>query len=244
MLHIEEKSVLIAIQARSTSTRFPGKIFELIGSKTVLQHVIDQAKSSQSYVSRPNRKIQIRCSVAVLYPENDSDIAKHCKQSGVYLIPGSEFNVLSRYIKAMEQIKPDYIVRLTADCPLLLDFVISKHINTATINELDYVSNVEEKCRNVADGFDCEVMSKKAIEWLKNNVKDEHDNEHVTTLLRRARPKELRFGFISSKLDTSNLKMSLDTPEDLERIRKYYHEREYKLTTANSIFGKEFVYEI
>ncbi len=243
MIPIEEKRVLIAIQARSTSSRFPGKIFELIGQKTVLQHVIDQAKSAKFHVERSSRQIYIKCEIAVLHPANDRTIINSYKQTGAHLISGDEENVLSRYIEAAKLIKPDFIVRLTSDCPLILDFVISKHINVAVLNELDYVSNVEEQCRTIADGFDCEIMSRKALEWLEENAQTPEYQEHVTLALRRERPKSLKFGFIPSKLDTSHLKISLDTAEDLERIRRYYHDREYKLSVAKKLFGKN-VYEI
>lgn len=243
MIPIEEKTVLIAIQARSTSSRFPGKIFELIGQKTVLQHVIDQAKSAKFHIERSSRQKLIKCEIAVLHPANDRSIINSYKQTGAHLVSGDEDNVLSRFIEATNLIKPDYVVRLTSDCPLVLDFVISKHINVAVLNDLDYVSNVEEQCRTIADGFDCEIMSRKAIDWLENNAITPEHQEHVTLALRQMRPQSLRFGFISSKLDTSHLKISLDTSEDLERIRKYYHDREYKLSVAKKLFGKN-VYEI
>jgi spore coat polysaccharide biosynthesis protein SpsF len=243
MLQIEEKSVLIAIQARSTSTRFPGKIFELIGSKTVLQHVIDQAKSAKFHVERSSRQKLIKCDVAVLHPFGDTNIINCFRQSGTHLVSGDEHDVLSRYIDAVKLIKPDFVVRLTSDCPLILDFVISKHINVAVMNDLDYVSNVDENCRTIADGFDCEVLSRKAMDWLETNAETKEDREHVTVALRKARPRELRMGFVASKLDTSHLKISLDTPEDLQKIREYYHNREFKLATAKRLFGKN-VFEI
>jgi hypothetical protein len=45
------------------------------------------------------------------------------------------------------------------------------------------------------------------------------------------------------KIDTADMKMSVDTPEDLERIRAYYHERQRKLDAARRLFG-ESVYEL
>jgi len=46
------KTVVIGIQARSTSTRLPGKIFEMVGNKKALEHVIDKAKSAKDYIQR------------------------------------------------------------------------------------------------------------------------------------------------------------------------------------------------
>lgn len=236
-------SVLIAIQARSNSTRFPQKIYQMIGKKMCLQHVIDQAKSSKLYVERSSHKKSIRCEVIVLHPENDTQLITSYK-TYCNLLGGDEHDVLSRFIKAYDLYEPDYVVRLTSDCPLILDFIISKHINTAIMNDLDYVSNVEESCRTSFDGTDCEIISSKAIEWLRKNAITKEDKEHVTLALRREKPNGISQGFISFKLDSSNLKLSLDTEEDLQRIREYYHRREEKLSNALRIFGKRAIFEL
>jgi spore coat polysaccharide biosynthesis protein SpsF (cytidylyltransferase family) len=119
----------------------------------------------------------------------------------------------------------------------MLDFMISKHINVCVLEDYDYVSNVHESCRTIADGFDCEVMTAKALAWLDQNAVSDSDREHVTTLLRTESPKELRQAVVMSKLDTSSLKMSVDTPEDIERIRVYFHTLEQKKEAAQREFG-------
>ena len=236
--------VLIAIQARSNSTRFPQKIYQTIGKKPVLQHVIDSSLSSKRYISMSTHKKKIDCDVAVLHPITDHQVINFCKGKGILLIGGDEENVLSRFLNAFDQCHPDFIVRLTSDCPLILDFVITKHINVAVLNDLDYVSNVEESCRLAFDGLDCEVLSRNAVEWLRENATSIFDKEHVTTAIRRERPRELSQGFVSFKLDNSSLKLSLDTPDDLDRIRDYFHKRETKMTAATKMFGKRFIYEL
>lgn len=235
--------VLIAIQARATSQRFPKKIYEMIGRNRMLDHVVNQARSVADHIMRHTTKLSIRCSVAILHPDNDAELSSAFKSGGVMMISGPEQDVLSRYVKAQKLTAADYVVRLTSDCPLILDFVVSKHIHIAAFNGHDYVSNVEPLCRSVADGFDCEVISKKALEWLDKNATTAEDREHVTTALRRVRPPEIQQAFISSKIDTSSMKMSVDTPEDLDRIRSYFHEREHKTEIARKLFGKH-VYEL
>lgn len=235
--------VLIAIQARSNSTRFPGKIYQKVGNRRVLDMVIDQATSAANHINRKPGKIDIRCQVAVLHPDGDTELVNAFNSSGCLMIPGPEQDVLTRYVNAMNRCGSDYIVRLTSDCPLMLDYVVVKHIYVAAFNCLDYVSNIEESCRFVADGFDCEIISKKAINWLNENAKSDFDREHVTTLIRKERPRSLTQGFVSLKIDSSDMKMSVDTPEDLERIREYYHRREGKMNTAKRLFGK-CIYEL
>ena len=238
-----EVKVLIAIQARSNSTRFPQKIYQTVGKKMVLQHVIDQAKSSKIYLERPSHKTSIKCDIAILHPENDNQLITSFKYSGATLISGDEQDVLSRYIKAHKVTKADYVVRLTSDCPLILDFIISKHINVAVLNDLDYVNNVHELCRQSADGHDVEVLSSRAIQWLADNAKTPEEKEHVTIAIRNKNPPELRQGFVSSKFNTANMKLSLDTEADLAVIRSYFHEREHRMNLALKTYGRKNVYE-
>lgn len=236
--------VLIAIQARSGSTRFPGKIFQIIGNKTCLDHVIFAANSAKTHLVK-NMNYKIECEVAVVYPEGDLEVSNFLLgRKDVVAIPGPELDVLSRYHKAMTVMNADLVVRLTSDCPLILDYMISKHVNTAIYQNHDYVNNVDEKCRMTADGYDCEVLSKKALNWLHKNAIDAGDREHVTTYLRAFWPSSLSFAFVPMKIDTSEIKMSLDTPDDLERIRKYYHNRQFKLENAIKKYGRRNLYDL
>ena len=241
--HQKPIEILIAIQARSNSSRFPKKIYEHIGDRRVLDHVISMSNSTAAHIHKYSRVVRMNCRVAVLHPETDNELVRSFRSSNAIFIAGSEEDVLSRYIAAQRMTDADYVVRLTSDCPLILDYVIAKHINVAVINQHDYVSNIEESCRFVADGFDCEVISRKALDWLSRNARDAEDREHVTTAIRRHRPPTLSQAFIASKLDTSRMKMSVDTKEDLDRMREYYHEREHKMTVARRLFGSA-VYEL
>ncbi len=240
-------NVLIAIQARSNSTRFPKKIYELIGNKRVLEHVIDRAKSTAAHIERYTTKIKIKCEVAVLHPAHDTELVRTFNGCGAIMIGGDEQDVLSRFVEAQKMTDADYVVRLTSDCPLIMDFVIAKHIHVAAFNhpskQYDYISNIEEECRFVADGFDCEVMSRKALDWLDANATDEFEREHVSLAIRKRRPRELKQAFVSFKLDTSHMKMSVDTPDDLMRMRRYHHDREHKMAVAKQLFGTD-VYEL
>jgi spore coat polysaccharide biosynthesis protein SpsF len=162
-------------------------------------------------------------------------------------ISGPEHNVLARYVEAQRITNADYIVRLTSDCPLMLDYVIGKAINMCIFKQRDYVSNVEEACRTFADGYDVECMSKAALDWLNVQAYSDIDREHVTSMIRRVRPRHLTQGVIMSKIDTSEthslgFKMSLDTPEDFHRIQNYYERAEFKMKEAIRIFGEKHVY--
>lgn len=129
--------VLIGIQARSTSTRLPGKIFLPIGDRPMLQHVIDAANNAKSHILKYSSKKKLEIEVAVLCPEHDVAV-KNAFKDKVIIFDGPEDDVLTRYSLAAIKTESDYIIRLTSDCPLIPPTIISKVINTVVLNSLDY----------------------------------------------------------------------------------------------------------
>lgn len=234
------QKILIAIQARSGSTRLPKKAFELIGGSRMLDHVIDNCKNSASYLSR-RRGLDVSVEVAVVTPVGDpivNEFSSRCR-----IIEGSELDVLSRYAGAVHVYDPDYVVRITGDCPLIPAFIISKMVQLAVHNRYDYVSNVDD-FRTSLDGSDCEVMSRKMFEYIHDVASMPHDREHVTTIIRRCPPDWARIGAVVGYFDLSDLKLSVDTPEDLERVRKAYDSVNKRVMEAERRYGRQAIHRL
>lgn len=232
-------NVLIGIQARSTSTRLPGKCFEMLGRKRVLDHVIESCTRSAAYLNKFAEKNKMITRVVLLIPEDDP-IKTHFKGK-VEIIEGSLLDVLSRYKKASDVFGVDYVVRITGDCPLIPPFVISKHITLALANKYDYISNCYES-RLALDGIDCEVMSKAMLHYLDDNAKEASEREHVTLHIKRQFPKWARLGVTLGYFDSSTLKLSVDTQDDLERVREEYAKVSGIVQDCESTFGKQHVH--
>lgn len=231
------KSVLIGIQARSTSERLPNKVFELIGNKPMLKHVVDSCCYSAAYLNKLSHKTMTSVGVALLIPENDP-IGEHHLFRNTQIVRGSESDVLSRYYLALTRLKPDYIVRVTGDCPLIPPYLISKMVKLTLLNKYDYLSNVEPEARTAIDGFDCEVISSKALEWLNETATEKYDREHVTPLIRTSPPSWASRAQVISNLNFSDVKLSVDTQEDLDRVRTQYEKVREKAANAEQIFGR------
>lgn len=211
-----------------------------MGRKTLLEHVIASSQNAAQYLNNWGTK-RATVDVAVLIPEGD-EIKAH-PFSGISIIEGPEFDVLSRYVLLADRLKPDFIVRLTADCPLIPSFIISKLITLAVMNNYDYVSNVDERVRTSPDGFDCEVISFRALQYSHLHSSG-IDREHVTTFLRRNPPDWIRWGTVINFLDLSDLMISVNTREDLERVRIQYEKVEMARIKASQIFGHKQVHKI
>lgn len=206
----------------------------MLGDKPILQHVIDACSKAAMYENKFSAKKNTLVQVAVLCPfEDEITHSFRCK-----VIEGPEDDVLSRYVQAAEKTNADYVVRITADCPLIPPYLISKHITAAVVNKHHYLSNVDERIRTSVDGVDCEVISKEALHWLNENAKDPVDREHVTTLIRRQPPGWANIGHVVSYLDLSGLKLSVDTPEDLDRVRQHYDKIQGAIESA-SLFANQ-----
>src|SRR5450756_411411 len=100
----------VVIQARTGSTRLPGKVLEDLGGHPVLEWVVRAAKAATQIDT---------VIVATSTLAGDDVVAELAESFGVPVVRGSEDDVLSRYVAALDAYPADAIVRLTADCPLL-----------------------------------------------------------------------------------------------------------------------------
>ena len=233
-----EFKVLIGIQARSDSSRLPGKVNLDIGGMSLVQRIIKSCRNSANFLHLSNRgkSTKIHTHVALLVPEGDGlfDTYKgQVKENDFVVIQGSKDDVLSRYVQAVKEREVDFICRITADCPVLSEMVISKHISAACAFKLDYISNVHEDFRTFADGSDCEVISRKLLEYADENAKEAYDREHVTTYIRKFMPIWARKGHITDKeFDKSDIKYSIDTMEEYDLVKKRREAKEKKDSLA------------
>jgi spore coat polysaccharide biosynthesis protein SpsF len=221
--------VAIGIQARSTSTRLPNKVAAVVGTKPIIHHVVDACVEISE---RLNNRPAIACKTFVLCPQGDP--VQKMVRPPAHVIEGPEHDVLTRYAILMDREVPDYLVRITADTPIIPPFVILSHINAAVRRETDYLSNTLEESRTAPDGWDCEVISLRLMQWLQTNAVEPQDREHVTFLVRRHRPEWARVAHVIGFMDQSHIKISVDTEEDLNAVRRQYAAIQAKIGAAEA----------
>ena len=229
--------IVIGIQARSTSTRLPGKSLKLLGGRPMISYSIDSAVRAAKFLNSGHH--DVRCHVGLLVPYDDP-IEKETWPCKVYT--GPEHDVLTRFLLAAAQNEADYVVRLTGDCVLMQSHTISKMVNIATKNKLDYVSNVDIDMRTSADGLDCEVISAKALTWLNMNSNTPLEREHVTIKLRDKPVDGLRYGHLFYPLDQSHIKFSVDTQEEFDVVENELKKVRSKMELCRDKYGPSSVY--
>src|SRR4030042_3062455 len=106
----KKKEIIAIVQARMGSTRLPGKVLMDIVGKPMLWHIVNRL----SYCNLINKII-----VATCVSQKDDAIEDFCKRNNIVCYRGSQDDVLDRYYQAAKTYKPDAVVRITADCPLI-----------------------------------------------------------------------------------------------------------------------------
>lgn len=174
----------------------------------MLYHVIDKAKKARTLDD-----------VVICAPHELDDIPDGTK---LFVWPDDEADVLSRYYRCWERHPADYVVRITSDCPFLDPHLIDFIVQTGIAEKADYCSNVLSN--TFPDGVDCEFVSKGLLAYLHATMNSEHQREHVTIGLRDSKKVRDLFKCVSveSLQNFSNIKWSVDTDEDLERVRRIY----------------------
>jgi len=204
------KTVLVT-QARLGSTRLPGKILKKIQGKSLLEIHLDRLKKCNNISE---------IIVATTTNIKDEIIYNKSIELGVNSSRGSESDVLDRFYKSVEYKNPDWIVRVTSDCPLIDPKLVDDVIAFTIKNNKDYVTNT--LIENFPDGQDIEVFKYTALKKAWKNAILNSEREHVTPYIRKN--SDFNGGNLFTSLnydcqsDFSKIRMTVDEIRDFELI--------------------------
>jgi spore coat polysaccharide biosynthesis protein SpsF (cytidylyltransferase family) len=208
---MEVKTVLIT-QARSGSTRLPGKVLKEIGGKSLLQIHLERLKKCKTISE---------IVIATTNKEEDQVIYNKAIEWGFSASRGSESNVLDRFYQSVKDKNPDWIVRVTSDCPLIDPILVDQVIVFVQENNCDYGSNA--LVENFPDGQDIEVFKFTALEQAWKNATLLSEREHVTPYIRNN--SDFNGGDLFTAInfpcewDFSRVRMTVDEIKDFELIK-------------------------
>lgn len=200
---------LAIIQARCGSSRLPSKVLKDLCGKTALERVIERVKRSR-YVDE--------VMVATTLNREDIPIVQLVSGMGVRVFAGSALDVLDRYYQAAKQVGPEYVVRITADCPVfdagILDDAIEK-LNPDT----DYMAAISE---TLADGLDLEIMRFEALKQAWEEAGLASEREHVTLYIKNHTERFRIQDYESTLGNLHEERWTIDEPEDYLFIKTIY----------------------
>ena len=196
----------IIIQARTGSSRLPGKVLLDLpynSGITVLSQVIRRSLKSQCK----------RVIVATTEKETDDVIVSIAEQEKVEYFRGPEDDVLARYYFAAQKFNLDIIVRVTSDCPCIDWQAIDKVLETIFANNCDYVRVVGNHPLGTEDveAFTFGALKKAFLESSKD-----FEREHVSPYFYYSAPEKFKSLFIESspEIQFPEARVVLDTIED------------------------------
>lgn len=195
---------LIVLQARMGSSRLPGKVLAKVGGASVLSHCIRRLLASgvgNVIVATTDR------------PE-DLGVVLEAERHGVRAVRGAVDDVLGRFVQATFDWRGEFVLRATADNPLV-DIGAPGRVLKVLESGADYC--VEE---GLPVGAAVEGMRTMALRACAALAETPYDREHVTPFLRR-HPRRFAVRPIAApaELCRPNLRLTVDTREDLAYVR-------------------------
>ena len=211
----------IIVQARTTSSRLPGKVFADLGGRAAVLRCLDRCARVPDAVV-----------VAAVADEPESDILDYMiTDAGYRCVRGDTQDVLSRTAKAARAVGADLVVRVTSDCPLIEPAVIAQVIALLYRHDADYACN--NMPASWPHGLDCEVMPAPLLYAADQWARTAEEREHVTPWIRRNLHLD-RVTLTGPGGVLARLRWTLDYPEDLTFFRALYTALGDKAATATA----------
>jgi len=203
--------VVAVIQARTSSSRFPGKMLAPVGEVTLLERMLAQVKGANTLDE---------IVVATSNDPTDDELAERISAGGTRVFRGDLDDVLARFKGASDTSDADVIVRLTGDCPLHTPDTIDEVVDAFLAADVDYASNREPYTR--PDGLDVEVFTKDALARAASEALPGPDREHVTPFLRRDAGVRRLHHIHSTGRAAPDARWTVDDTADLDFVREVW----------------------
>lgn len=200
---------LAMIQARCGSTRLPNKVLMDLCGKPALQRMIERVQQS-----RLVDEVVVITSIA----KENLPLVALCARLGVRVGVGSEEDVLDRYYQTAKLLRPEYVIRLTADCPCFDAGLLDEAI-TQMKPETDYCAMLSE---TFADGLDLEIMRFSALQKSWHEARHTYEREHVTQYIKHHPEMFVLQDFVSPIGYFGDHRWTVDEPEDFAVVEKIY----------------------
>ncbi len=204
-------TTIAILQARMTSTRMPGKVLAPLAGKPMILRQLERLARARTLDG---------IVVATSTDESDDELVAVLEAEGYRVVRGDLNDVLARFVAAMDATNPDVVVRLTADCPLASPAVVDKVVTAFHASGADYVSNTMQP--TYPDGLDVEVVKADVLRQVAVEATDPPEREHVTLGVYR-RHDRFRVENVANDVDLSDLRWTVDTPEDYSFVALVYH---------------------
>lgn len=205
------------IQARMGSTRLPNKVLlPFYQGKCMLQLLVEKLRQIED----------VSIIIATSEGKENDAIQDFCQSNGVICFRGDEKDLLKRFIGAAEANGIEGIVRICSDNPFLELDSIKALLSKASTSDAEYISfNISGTPSILTHyGFWTEYTTLTTLKKVQNITDESYYHEHVTVYIYK-HPSEFKIEWIEGPeciKDHDNIRLTIDTPEDLENAKKIY----------------------
>ncbi|HEU4732914.1 MAG TPA: glycosyltransferase family protein [Kofleriaceae bacterium] len=209
--------VVVVIQARTGSTRLPGKVLLPAAGAPLLARMVERVRAART----PSHIVVATTTLAA-----DDEVAALARAAGAMVVRGHPTDLLDRHVAAARATGAEAIAKIPSDCPLIdpavIDRVIEAFASLSALDGVDYVSNLHPV--TWPDGFDVEVMTRGALETAWREATRPLEREHTTPFLW---DNPDRFVCHNVRWEggadhAASCRLTLDYPEDYVVIRGIY----------------------
>lgn len=205
------------VQARTGSSRLPGKVLMDIRGRPVLARIIERLNRCETLDT---------IVVATTTGARDDAIVSLCDELGVPTYRGPEHDVLARYVGAAQEHPANAYVRITADCPLTDPGVVDRTVRALRTSRYDFASNAVRRTFPV--GLDVEAMWSDVLFRLDRMGTTPQEREHVCWGAYMVHSHLFLTRIVKDDVDNSDLRWTLDTQQDLIYLRSIYDDVDYR----------------
>jgi len=210
--------MLVVVQARSDSNRFPEKIFKKINNISIIELILKRLS-----ISKKIKKII----VATSNNSTDDKLTKYLLKKKINIFRGKLDDVVDRLYKASRGKK--YFIRINGDSPLIDPKLVDKMIDIFKKEKflVDILTNTNP--RTFPKGQSIEIVRRKI---LKDNhpFMSSFDKEHVTSFFYKNQ-KKFKIKNIKNKNKIYKIKFAVDTKQDLNKLIRFSKNRDLKKFT-------------
>jgi spore coat polysaccharide biosynthesis protein SpsF len=197
----------IVLQARMGSMRLPGKTLAPIEGRTILAHCVERLRHRSG----------LRVIVATTISADDDVLASEARRLDAPVVRGSVDDVLSRFVLAADTFNLTTMVRATADNP-----AVDMDAPRRTLDLLERTGAVHVVEHGLPYGTAVEAIDCASLREAEVDATDSYDREHVTPFLKRGRRFLALDALAPATVRCPALRLTVDTPEDLEFVRRVY----------------------
>lgn len=204
---ISAPEVRAFVQARMSSSRFPGKVLAPLAGRPVLARVltaVEQALPREAVV------------VATSAHPTDDPVAAYVERVGVACFRGPLDDVLERFRLCHASYPSEWVLRVNADSPLLDPAVLERVLGERAAG-VDLVTTTAP--RTFPRGQNAELVRASVLERLPDAELTTGDREHVTAFIYR-HPDRYAVRNVYSDVPASDASFAVDTIEDLQRLEE------------------------